>query len=187
MARSRDDPILVKGRLGGLHSAAIARTATAVAERREVDLGSAGEYARSYDVVHDDAAGAAGDGQGVAGQWASVPPLEGRHFGGDTTDCGVPYRRSDSGMDAGFEGALEVVVAIGDPEANGPKRIGLPAHRSVLGHESGIRPGDRAVGGFQATGAHPRRSGATLGDASGGHDLPVAGGIEDQLAHGMTG
>ena len=65
---------LVQGRLRGLDGAAIARTATAVAERREVDLGSAGEYARSYDVVHDDAAGAAGYGQGMAGHRAYIPP-----------------------------------------------------------------------------------------------------------------
>ena len=187
MARSPDDPILVQGRLRGLDGAAIARTATSGAERREVDLGSAGEYAGSYDVVHDDAAGAACDGQGVAGQRASVPPLEARHFGGNATDCSVPYRRSESGSNAGLESALEVVVAIDNPEAYGPKRASLPPLGSELGHESGIRPGDRAVGGFQPAGAHPGRSGATLGDPSDGHDLPVAGGIEDVLTNAVTG
>jgi len=110
-----------------LHGAAIACAATSIAERREVNLGSACEYTRSYDVVHDNAAGAAGYGQGVAGERAPVPPLEACHFGGKATDCSVPYRRSYSGVDAGFEGALEVVVAISDAEANGPKRIGLPS------------------------------------------------------------
>ena len=185
MARSPDDPILVQCRLRGLDGAAISRTATAVAERREVDLGSAGEYARSYDVVHDDAAGAAGDGQAMAGQRASVPPFEGRHFGGNATDCGVPYRRSDCGMDAGIYGALEVVVAIDDPAAKGIKRIGLPDLRSDWGQESGISPGDRAIGGFIPAAVKPGRSAATLGCAADGHDLPEISGIENQLAYGI--
>jgi len=59
--------LLVQDRLRGLDGAAIARTATSGAERRKVNLGSAGHYARSYDVVHDDAAGAASDRQAMAG------------------------------------------------------------------------------------------------------------------------
>jgi hypothetical protein len=68
----------VQGRLGSLDGAAITRTTTSGAERREVNLGSAGEYARFYDVVHDDAAGSAGYGQGMARQRAYVPPTLGR-------------------------------------------------------------------------------------------------------------
>ena len=169
----------VQGRLGSLDGAAITRTTTSGAERREVNLGSAGEYAGSYDVVHDDAAGAAGDGQAMAGEMASIPPLETGHFGGKATDCSVPYRRTDCGMDAGLEVALKVVVAVDDPGAYRPKRIGLPALRSDWGKESRVSPGDRAISGFQAAGVNPGRRAATVGCAGASHDLPEIGGIEN--------
>ncbi len=89
-------------------------------------------------------------------------------------------------MDAGFEGALEVVVAISDPEANGLKRIGLPSCLSDWGQESGVSPGNCPIGGFISAAVNPGGSAATLGCATGGHDLPEIGGIENQLAYDIA-
>src|ERR1700704_1694903 len=124
----------VQPRLRCLNGAAISRTATtAGAKRGEVNLGPAGQYARSHNVVHDDAAGAAGGGQGMADQRASVPPLEAREFRGKSTDSCVPNRREGSGSYAGLQDALHIVIAVDDPGAHRKKRNPRPDRRSDWG------------------------------------------------------
>src|SRR6266403_760461 len=70
--------------------------------------------------------------------------------------------------------------------AKGVKRIGLPDLRSDRGQESGVSPGNCAIGGFISAAVKPGRSDATLGRAACGYDLPKIGGIENQLAYGIT-